>query len=324
LKWRVVPSPRFSGAWLGAIDAVARNDAWVVRYTNTGAFGPVMFEHWNGSRWRLGRLGVQAFGPPSVSGSSSRDVWIVGTTPEFEPWTLHYDGHGWSSVPAPAEPNEVDVLDDVLSLAPDDAWAVGASYGRGTGTQQALVLHWDGIRWSRVAAPAGLINLSGLAAVAANDIWATAFALEPDQTSGPTTIVAHWDGASWQKVDTKLQDADLIRVRAVSASNVWAAGSTAGTARRGVIVHWDGHAFRRVHTAPRFGADSYAGLAAAGRQAWAFGFEDIEHWDGQHWHQTHIKGVGFAGADALSPRNVWATGANRGGRGAVVYHYACR
>jgi hypothetical protein len=284
-----------------------------------------MFEHWNGSRWRLGRLGVQALGSPlSVSGSSSRDVWIVGTNLEYKPLTLHYDGHGWSSVPAPSEPNELDILDDVLSLAPDDAWAVGWSSIRGIGAQQALVLHWDGIRWSRVAAPAGLINLSGLAAVAANDIWASAFALEPDQTSGPTAIVAHWDGASWQKVDTKLQDADLIRVRAVSASNIWAAGSTAGTARRGAIVHWDGRTFRRVLTAPPFKTDSYAALAVAGRQAWAFGFADIEHWDGQRWHQTHVKGVGFAGADALSPRNVWATGSNRGGRGAVVYHYACR
>lgn len=172
--------------------------------------------------------------------------------------------------------------------------------------------------------PPTLETLSGLAAVSANDIWAVSHAQERDPISGPRVIVAHWDGASWREVDTKLEPVvDLGQVRAVSATNLWAAGSTYGTARRGIIVHWDGRAWRRVHTAPQREADGYAGLATAGREAWAFGYDDIEHWDGQRWLRTHMKGVGFAGADALSPRNVWATGVNRRG-GAVVYHYACR
>ena len=167
-------------------------------------------------------------------------------------------------------------------------------------------------------------SLSGLAAASANDIWAVSHAQERDPISGPRVIVAHWDGASWREVDTKLEPVvDLGQVRALSATNLWAAGSTYGTAQRGIIVHWDRRAWRRVHTAPQREADGYAGLAIAGREAWAFGYDDIEHWDGQRWLRTHMKGVGFVGADALSPRNVWATGVNRRG-GAVVYHYACR
>ena len=323
LGWRVVPSPRVSDAGLGAVDAISRADVWVARgLTSTGASGPVLYERWNGRRWHVRRLAVKASGDPlSLSASSSRDVWILGNTPDFRPLTLHYDGRGWTSLPVPAAPNEFDILYDVVALAPNNAWAVGQSVTRGTVEQNALILHWDGSRWSRVEAPAGLENLYALAAVSPNDIWAVAPAQE-DPAVGLRVIVVHWDGTIWREVESGLRSVDLGFARAVSANNIWAVGSTSGTAKRGVVVHWNGRDFRIVRTTGRSGTDVFFAVAAAGRQAWAAGDEDIVHWDGRGWHRTHFKGVDFFGADALSTRDVWAAGGNR--RRPLIYHYACR
>jgi hypothetical protein len=324
LEWRVVPPPRLLGAWLGPVDAVDRSDVWVVGVlTKTLANpGPVLYERWNGRRWHLGRLPVQAFARPlSLSATSNRDVWIVGETTDFKPLILHYDGHNWTSLAAPSAPNEGDRLYDVAALAPNDVWAVGQRSVRGVEGHSALALHWDGSRWASVDAPAGVENLFALAAVSPRDIWAVAPAQE-DPAVGFRVIVAHWDGTSWRELNTKLRAVDLAGITAVSAKDVWAVGSTSGTGSRGVVVRWNGRAFRLVHREGPLGSDFFFGIAAAGRQAWALGDADTEHRDGRRWRRTQIKGVSFGGVDALSPRNVWAVGGNR--RGPVVYHYACR
>lgn len=324
LRWRLVPSPRFSYAGLGRIDAVSRGDVWIERgLARGGNPGPVLFEHWDGRRWRVGRLTIQASGGPlSLSASSKQNVWIVGSLSNFDPLLLHYDGQRWVQVSAPSMPNEVDLLYDVAALSPSNGWAVGQKAIRGVGDAGALVLHWDGAGWTSVTPPPGLANLTGLAVVAPDDIWAVAPAQEG---SGDLKVaIAHWDGMNWQQVDTGVRAIDLTRAAPDNSGGFWAVGSTSGTARRGVIAHWDGHVLRRVLTAPfRPGTDNFWDVTTSGHQAWAVGYKDIEHWDGQRWIHTRFKGgVTFSGVGALSPRNVWAAGASR--RGPVIYHYACR
>jgi hypothetical protein len=322
LRWRLVPSPSFSHGSLDSLDVVNRAEVWVVR-SLTGDPQPVLFERWNGRRWRLGRLAVKAAGAPlSLSASSSRDVWIVGETSAFKPLILHYNGYRWASLDTPSAPKEIDLLNDVVALAPNNAWVVGNKSFRGGGGQSALIWHWDGISWTSVDAPAGLENMAGVAAVSPDNVWAVAPAQE-DPAGGLRVIVAHWNGASWREVNTGLRAVDLVRVRAVSATDVWAVGSTSGTAERGIVVHWNGREFRVVRKTGRLGSDVFFDVATAGRQVWAVGDGDIEHWDGRRWQRTHIKGINLFGADALSARNVWAAGVTRRG-GPAIYHYACR
>jgi hypothetical protein len=51
-------------------------------------------------------------------------------------------------------------------VGPSDAWAVGEA------NNQTLIVHWDGVAWSRVPSPNGLgfsSGLSGVVAVSPND-----------------------------------------------------------------------------------------------------------------------------------------------------------
>ena len=323
LKWRVVPSPRISNAGLQDVDALTRTDVWAVGngFSRPARPTQMIVEHWDGHRWRAWRPVERSALPPAISASSRHDVWIVGTAPHYKPLTLHYDGQSWTSVPVPSVPDETDALRGVVALAPNNAWAVGQS-SRPVEGQRALILHWDGSAWTRVAAPAGLEGtLLGVSAVSANDIWAVAPAQE-DSLVGLRVIVVHWNGTIWREVKTTLRAVDFLGVRAVSARNVWAVGSTSGTAARGVVVHWNGRAFRLVHSTGRLGTDILSDIAVSGRQVWAVGATEIDRWDGRRWLRRRVSGVDLWGTDALSSRNVWAVGGNA--RGTVIYHFACR
>ena len=61
------------------------------------------------------------------------------------------------------------VLESVTATSARDAWAVGS-----TGSGAALIVHWNGTRWRRVASPVPTATLSGVAAV------------------------LHWNGIAWE------------------------------------------------------------------------------------------------------------------------------
>jgi len=103
------------------------------------------------------------------------------------------------------------LLSAVGAAARTDAWAVGSSGGF---LDRALTLHWDGVRWSRVALPASRrAALSAVAAVSARSVWAV---------GGPTIL--HWDGVSWRAVRWRAPTrADLLSITVARARGGWTA-----------------------------------------------------------------------------------------------------
>jgi len=62
---------------------------------------------------------------------------------------LHWDGMSWSRVRGPNPSSHYNVLWGVSARSATDAWAVGVFENDTTGGMDALILHWDGTRWSR-------------------------------------------------------------------------------------------------------------------------------------------------------------------------------
>ena len=91
----------------------------------------------------------------------------------------------------------------VTALGTNNVWAVG-NIQNSMEQLQTLIAHWDGTKWSVVQSPnrASLNNeLSGVAAVSANDIWAVGSAI--DNSSGTAqTLIEHWDGTQWSIIPT--------------------------------------------------------------------------------------------------------------------------
>src|SRR5262249_14439229 len=102
--------------------------------------------------------------------SSPTDVWAVGSGRDgedaFHTLALHFDGRAWSVVPTVDPGSRGNVLYGVVALSPVDAWAVGQKIDD-RDPHQALIEHWDGVRWSEAPAPRTADHSSQLLAVAA-------------------------------------------------------------------------------------------------------------------------------------------------------------
>ncbi|MDQ6693962.1 MAG: S-layer homology domain-containing protein [Chloroflexota bacterium] len=171
--------------------------------------------------------------------------------------------------------------------------------------------------WHAVTHPdAG--NLTGLAAISANDVYAVG--------SGG---ILHWDGAQWSLVHT----GNYSAVAALTSTDVWVWGSD------DVAVgpkHWDGTTWTRFPSPiSNYNAHIYAITMGASNRAWATGefpFNGtynlpIYYWDGTSWINTLCclsgqpqpspltpQGGGCepyslnTGAMATGPDNVWMVG----------------
>ena len=163
-----------------------------------------------------------------ISARTQRDIWAVGHA-QNQSLTLHYDGSSWSVVPSPNLEFGVK-LEDVVTLAANDAWAVGWSGSSGSLDDVNVAMHWDGTNWTIVPTPQpGGTEIDRLLAVdarAPNDVWAVGL-YSPNPVAEDHSLILHWDGTSWSVVQ---HDCDtyggLTGVTLLSATEGWAVGDS--------------------------------------------------------------------------------------------------
>jgi len=247
------------------------------------------------------------------------------------PQNIHRSTCGvWSTVPSPNAGTSSNFLNGVAALSKRNVWAVG-TYSNGNGGL-TLVEHWNGKRWKVIASPniKGSISdsLSGVAAIAKNNIWAVGSYNNASNTQ--QTLIEHWNGASWSIVPSpnvaSLFNA-LTAISAVSATDIWAVGNVSGAnGFQRLIEHWNGASWSIVQSS---GTGQLTGVAAiASNNVWAVGSAAstnniqtlIEHWNGSTWSVVSSSGPGLAsntlnGVIAISANNVWAVGDDTNGVG---------
>jgi hypothetical protein len=189
-SWSVVPSPKLpNGAYFQTVTAVASTDVWAAGDINVSKEG-VLIEHWDGTSWSV--VSSSAFtgkGPIyGISADASNDVWAVGGAT-----SLHFNGTSWSDVAGVSTVN----MGSVTALSPTNVWAAGTGPGATRNSfPRGTIVHWDGTSWSIVSSPWPNTRVSGglgsIAAVSANNIWATG--------SDAGALVENWDGSSWKVV----------------------------------------------------------------------------------------------------------------------------
>jgi hypothetical protein len=186
-------------------------------------------------------------------------------------------------------------------------WAVGSFAGDRSYT---LILHWDGSQWSVVPSPnpgaEGNI-LYGIAARAANDIWAVGERFD----SGPDyTLTLHWDGSQWQHVLSPGDYSSLRAVTALAANDVWAVGFRGAEdySSTTLTMHWNGVVWSivpspnpRNRPANRYIDELYGVTAVAPDDIWAVGYYEHTfsgrgtlrlHWNGRVWEALWPGGAG--------------------------------
>ncbi|MFL6289245.1 MAG: hypothetical protein ACJ73L_12700 [Actinomycetes bacterium] len=182
--------------------------------------------------------------------------------------------------------------------------------------------HWDGTNWQVITSPnypSADHYLYGVAALAANDVWAVG-RYEPD-AGGSSTLVLHWDGATWSTVPSPnpATYSGLYAVAARAANDVWAVGYYySSNAQRTLVEHWDGNTWSIV-ASPNVGtSDNFLEAVAVvpdSPNVWAVGTSYhsggnstlVEQWNGSAWtvvpspdgstRENYLTGVSSTGSN---------------------------
>ena len=230
----------------------------------------------------------------AVSASSASDAWAVGFTKTVGaagrfPLAVHWNGTAWSVVqvatPAGAASSQ---LSGISALSPSDMWAVGSvTTVVGTTVQtRTLAEHWNGSSWSIVPSRNATSSnlLTGVAAVAGNNVSAVGYTVTTDGTNQPDrTLIEHWNGSVWSVVasPSPASDDTLSGVAARSASDIWAVGtrqdrSGAIPIDRTLTEHWNGTTWSVVASPNVGGNDNLLnGVSAATGDVWTVGSSDV-------------------------------------------------
>jgi hypothetical protein len=233
-----------------------------------------------------------------VSADSPSDAWAVGNystaTVPYAPFLARWNGTRWAKVasPDPGLAGQSSLL-GVSALSRTDAWAVG-DYTPSDGVEAALILHWNGARWSQVASPsAGDAELFAVSAVSASDVWAVGIY----NTHKVSPLIEHWNGTAWSRVPAPSPGfAGILNAVSVqSATDAWAVGYSANASSqlRPLTLHWNGTRWTTVaspYPASATGSTGLLGVSAISPgDAWAAGYSDssrdtyLLHWNGTRW-----------------------------------------
>ena len=296
--WRItavppLPSGAASGVFSG-VDEVGPANVWAAGDQTLAAGGiRTLIEQFTGTSWAVAPSPNPFTGPGAedelnaVGGVSASDLWAVGfdfegniTQGLFE----HFNGTSWQAAPLLAAPGIPD-FEAVSAVSSNDVWAVGSDL---TAIDSTLAAHWNGNTWQVVTTPC-LIGtkivlaenacqqsnnqLTGVTAVATNNVWASGYELENSNLRVP--YVLHWDGTTWSLIKTPNPGAghggvgsQLFGITALSASDVWVVGhSQPGNGTITTLTEqFNGSTWSVVHSLSPglLGVDTLDGVAGAG------------------------------------------------------------
>jgi hypothetical protein len=278
-----------------AVSASSATDAWAVGFTKTvGAAGRnPLAVHWNGSSWTIVPTPPLTGGAKStlngVVALSASNAWAVGKGRNGAALAERWNGRAWSVVPVPTPVGSASSqLSGISARSPSDIWAVGsATTVVGTTVQtRTLAEHWNGTAWSIVPSRNATTSnlLTGVAAVAGNDVWAVGYTVTTDGTNQPDrTLIEHWNGTAWSIVasPSPASNDTLSGVAARAAGDVWAVGtrldrSGAIPIGRTLTEHWNGASWSVV-ASPNVGANDNLlnGVSATTGDVWAVGSSEV-------------------------------------------------
>ena len=187
----------------------------------------------------------------------------------------------------------------------------------------AIAADWQPVQSPNAGTQAN--SLSGVSAVADNDVWAVGWSFNQRQNVYRTEI-QHWNGSTWSLVTSPNATNGynfLNGIAVVAANNIWAVGQAAnGSTYSTLIEHWNGTSWSIV-TSPNVPGRSNALEAItviSANDIWAVGsstdsnFNDFTltmHWNGSNWSivPSPIRNddILFA-VDAVASNDVWAVG----------------
>ena len=184
ISWSIVSSPNtsISDEHLLRVTCSSASECWAVGRSGNAS----LIEHWDGTSWSIvaspNTSATQANGFQGVTCPSASECWAVGSGGNangiqqtlIEHWTAA--SNSWSIVSSPNfSATQKNYLYRVTCSSASECWTVG-NYVNSSGTDEALILHWDGTAWSIVTSPnpsaAQGNRLNAATCASSSDCWA--------------------------------------------------------------------------------------------------------------------------------------------------------
>ncbi|MEU9111299.1 hypothetical protein AB0D04_05735 [Streptomyces sp. NPDC048483] len=319
-QWQATPVPVGKGD-LTAVAALSHTQAWAVGYRlNSATSLKAIALRWDGKTWtQESTLPDNSF-PQALAVRSAGDIWAVGSA------SAHWDGTKWTAYPLDNDPAGHVVPDAVTTTSDGKAWTVGRAMGRSIKDGVPAIQSWDGKAWHRQSLPdVGKGELSGITAVAPNDIWAVGAAYAADENAKQSALLLHFDGKNWQRMTAPGPGTThnwLGAVTALSANDIWAVGgsTTTGGTERPLAVHWDGSAWSTA-TTPDVADGRLRAVGETGDgDLWTLGGKGAApvalRWNAQHsqWEKSTAPDLVVRSFTTVPhSADLWATGIARDG-----------
>src|SRR5207253_1509847 len=151
------------------------------------------------------------------------NVWAVGWQANrgiAQTLIEHWNGTQWSVVKSPSPASVDNELFGVAAVSATNVWAVGfiANNTANGPVEKTLIEHWNGTQWSVMKSPSPSSvdnNLTGVAAVSANDVWAVGF--YANSSNIWQTLTEHWNGTRWSVVKSPSPGSQINYFSSVAA-----------------------------------------------------------------------------------------------------------
>ncbi|MEO3853690.1 hypothetical protein [Acrocarpospora sp. B8E8] len=213
------------------------------------ADGPagVVAGRWTGRGWTDQPLGALDAHVTEAVVAGPADVWASGlqwTDAGMRDVSWRWNGQAWRKVTTPRP------VTAYAATGPSDVWAV-SSIDRVTHFQ-----HWDGSKWTTIAAPGGPIEINDIVALSPTEVYAVGSVTKAEG------VVLRWNGSSWSRMGRRVASGAYTYAAADGVGGVW-------MAERDYLVHLrNGRWMRRLSPVPQAELKGIAHVAGTGRM-WA-------------------------------------------------------
>lgn len=156
--WRVVPGPRVPTGSFGEVTIAPDGTPWMTGWAEVNGSEHAVVYRYAGRKWHALTSGLeQSINGNALTVISPSDAWLG-----LNAGMAHYDGKSWKLVDdVPSDGSHIPTA--LAAVGPKDIWAVGVQHGGGPGGERPMILHYDGVSWKRVPAPAGPAQLYDVA-----------------------------------------------------------------------------------------------------------------------------------------------------------------
>jgi hypothetical protein len=270
-------------------------------------------EFWNGSRWSiipaanpgktnvffdicvLGPHNAWAVGGYYLAPMSFQDVQFENTSRTL---IEHWNGIQWHQFSSP-NPGRIasfpqpgsylrttgNTLSGIAFVNPRNIWAVG-HYWNGH-ANRTLILHWNGLRWSRIYSPNASPSSNVLYSIAVSNphrIWAVG-TYRPSPSQPYQTLTLLWNGRRWSRIPSPNMPGQNNQLYSSAAykNQVWAVGRHGNNSGSGLVLHWMDQRWILIPN-QKLGnhcLNTFNGIAIGPQKLWVVGeyMNNFLHWD---------------------------------------------